>query len=276
MVFQTHSQLVVTDPGSNTNQGIIISQNATQIGNMVNSLKEMKELKDQAIETKEEILKIKAYYDTMEERLKSMGGIKGLKMANINAILDRILCLTKGQEVNYKSMRFQYIIDNFVNSLMECNHEKAFEMTYGGIRERLSDKPYGVKKLNIKMVYQKMKEINSSIFQANQINDAITSAGKKQNMEIAYRYSALGNELIEIGRELYEVAKYEGDGSVELTRGERINLIGKGIEYQAKGMEYIEKSNALMKESTSMSAQDNHVIRKEQRSLLVRELSRIK
>ena len=125
------AQMVVSDPAQNIQSATIISQNASILSEAVQTFHQLQQTYSQGQASYTEFVQMKNYLENAEERLKNIGDIKDLKLNNVGAILDKVLCIKQG---NYfpKAIKFSDIISRMKAAFLNCSNLALYDKTYCG------------------------------------------------------------------------------------------------------------------------------------------------
>lgn len=274
------AQLAVYDP-QNT---MVVANQATQISQAIEILKQTKASVAQAKQSVEQLNYIRQYMENAADNLQKVGNIKDLKINQIENILDRILCL-KGGARYYQSIKFLNIVNMIRGAYGKCDNNSLFKITWGGVTKSINEEiGSSQKNLNgfVKQyttqqdIVNKTKQVDAYIEQAYTVQQAGSNYSEETKLELANKYKEISDELMKLSHELSGALNQEGSNVIEVTKGERLALMSKAMDYQLKSIEYEEKYAQLLKEATELSDNDRKEIANYKRALAIREFAMFK
>ncbi len=276
------AQGVLAVPGQATmiaNQGIQISQQATAIANAVQLLKTTETTYATLQAEGQQLVYIKNYMQEASDNLKNVGSIKNLQLNQIESFLDGLLCLKGGNR--YYQLSFLNIVNLITGALGKCDNTNVFNATWAGMTKNLNEQ-MSASSQNLNQYVAQFSSQQSMIDQNNKVNTSLDTAYSAQQVgnsyneqtkvELALKYKAMSDDLMKMSHELNQALNLEGTDAIQVTKGERLMLLAKAMDYQMKAMEYEEKYAQLLNEGTAFSQNDKSEIANYQRAMGIHEM----
>ncbi len=259
-------QGVLAIPGQSvmiTNQATQISQQTTAIAKAVELLK-LTQSAVQTLQTQENQLNyMKNYMQEAEENLKHLDNIKNLKINQIENLLDAVLCVKGGDR--YFQLRFPSLVNLIKSFYGKCDNTDLFNLTWAGVTKKFNESMGStVKNVNAfvsqfntqQSVIDQNNRMNTNLKTAYSIQQVGSSYQEQTQVELAMKYKQMSDELMKMSHQLNQALNLEGEDAVQVTKGERLLLLSKAMDYQLKSLEYEEKYAELLKEGTALSPND--------------------
>jgi hypothetical protein len=268
MSLQSFSQGVLAIPGQTAmiaNQAIQIGQQATAIAKAVEILKTAESTYQTVKQENQQLVYIKNYMQEAAENLKHLDNIRYLKLNQIETFLNQVLCL-KGENRYYRQ-NFVNIVNLITGAYNKCNDTGVFKMSWGGIVKNFNEQ-LGSSGKGLNSFVGQFKSQQALIDQNNLVNSSFQSAYSTQQVgsnydeetriELAMKYKQMSDDLMKMSHELNQTLNQEGNEAVQVTKGERLELMAKAVDYQMKALEYEEKYAELLKGGTALSENDRN------------------
>ena len=282
MYQKTISQGVLAVPGQATmiaNQGIQISQQATAIANAVQLLKTAEATYGTLQAEGQQLVYIRNYMQEASDNLKNLGNIKNLQLNQIETFLDEVLCIKGGNR--YYQLSFLNIVNLIMGAFGKCDNTNVFNATWAGMTKNLNEQ-LSARGQNLNQYVNQFGNQQAIIDQNNKVNISLDTAYSAQQVgnsyneqtkvDLAMKYKSMSDDLMKMSHELNQILNLEGADAVQVTKGERLLLMAKAMDYQMKAMEYEEKYAQLLNEGTAFSQNDKTEMANYQRAMGVHEM----
>jgi hypothetical protein len=280
--FHSFSQGILAVPGQATmiaNQATQISQQATSIAQAVQLLKTAEASYGILQQETQQLVYIKNYMQEASDNLKNLGSIKNLELNRIDVFLNELLCL-KGEN-RYYQLNFMNMVNLITGAFGKCDNSDVFKATWGGLTRNINEQ-MGANTQNLNQFVMQFNTPQEMIDQDNQVNNSLqvaytaqqvgSSYREQTQVELATKYKTMSDELMKMSHELNQSLNLEGAEALQVTKGERLILLAKAMDYQMKSMEYEEKYALLIKEGTELSANDRNEMGNYQRAMGLHEM----
>ena len=261
-------------------QQVQIAQQAQMIQQAIDALKTAKETYSTAKESYAELEQMRLYMEKASEALKKVSDIKDLKLNDIDKAFSSVFCL-KGTNRFPNGLGFNDFISMITGAFGKCEGSDIFKYTYSGIVKNFNEKLDAQQRTydNFANQFHTKEQL---IAERNEFNAALTKADKvsqigggynsETTMILATKYKDMSDELMAMAHELNKALNIEGENAVQVSKGERLLLMSKAMDYELKAMEYEEKYSDLLKQATDLKEQDKEQINKINRSFAYQEI----
>jgi hypothetical protein len=268
-----NAQMVVTDPGQNIQSATIISQNASILGEAVHTFHQLQQTYSQGQASYKEFVQMKTYLENAEERLKNIGDIKQLKLNNVNAILDKVLCIKQG---NYypRAMRFLDIITRMKAAFLNCSNQELYSKTYSGVLEDFNLRIENAGNVGTNELNTRLNSLNSGLLEAEKTKGATNAYNARMKLELGLKYKAISDELMDASEEVHLAINQDkgSDKNIALSPAERMKMMDMANQYQLQALEYEEKSAKLLKEASEADPEQQRQIQKAKRDIAEKQM----
>jgi len=239
----------------------VIANQTTQINQAVQMLKQSQSVIEQSKQSVMQLVQIKQFLEKTSKDLESLTTIKQLKINDISAFMNQMLCL---QNTNrYPSQGpFLNLSAQLQASLNLCDHTQLYGSTFGG----WSDNLLAAHPTPTKTAVNSRQSLDDQLFVANGLQNVGQSYTNQTQFELAFKYKNLSDQLMAISQELSAALNIEGTGMIEASKPERLQLMALAIDYQLKALEYEEKYANLLNNSSGLNATAKKNIAKQYRS----------
>ena len=203
---------------------------------------------------------MKTFMQQEEENLKHLDNIKNLKINQIDDLLNEILCLKGGNR--FYQLRFSNAVDLIKGAYGKCDNSDVFKMTWAGITRNFNEQ-MGSGAKNLSAFVSKFNTHQAIIDQNNLLNRQMETAyacqqvgnsyNEQTTVELATKYKQISDDLMKMSHQLNQALNMEGNDALQVSKGERLMLLSKAMDYQVKALEYEEKYAQLLKEGTALS-----------------------
>ena len=214
-----------------------------------------------------------------DENLKNLGNIKNLQLNQIATFLNEVLCIKGGNR--FYQLSFPNIVSLFMAAIGKCDNTDVFNATWAGVTKNFNEQ-INASGQNLNQYAAQFGSPQAMIDQNNQVNSSLTTAYSAQQVgnsydeqtkeELASKYKTMSDDLMKMSHELNQALNMEGSDAVQVTKGERLMLMAKAMDYQMKAMEYEEKYASLLKEGTELSQNDKDEMANYQRAMGIRQM----
>ena len=267
------AQMVVSDPAQNIQSATIISQNASILSEAVQTFHELQQTYSQGQASYKEFVQMKTYLENAEERLKNIGDIKDLKLNNVGAILDKVLCIKQG---NYfpKAIKFSDIISRMKAAFLNCSNQALYDKTYCGFMESFDLRLETAGNVGTNELNARLNSLNSGLFEAEKTKGATNGYDTRMKLELGLKYKAISDELMDASEEVHLAINQDkgSDKNIALSPAERLKMMDMANQYQLQALEYEEKSARLLKEASEADPEQQRQIQKAKRDLAEKQI----
>lgn len=276
------AQGILAVPGQATmiaNQGVQISQQATAIANAVQVLKTAEATYGALQAEGQQLVYIKNYMQEASDNLKNLGNMKNLQLNQMETFLNELLCIKGGNR--YYQLSFPNIVSLILGAFGKCDNTGFFNASWGGLTKNLNEQ-MSASGQNLNQFVTQFDTQQAMIDQNNKVNTSLDTAYSAQQVgssyneqtkvELAMKYKTMSDNLMKMSHELNQALNLEGTDAVQVTKGERLMLMAKAMDYQMKAMEYEEKYAVLLKEGTEFSQNDKTEMANYQRAMGLHEV----
>jgi hypothetical protein len=267
------AQMVVSDPAQNIQTAAIISQNASILSEAVQTFHQLQQTYSQGQASYKEFVQMKSYLENAEERLKNIGDIKDLKLNNVNAILDKVLCIKQG---NYfpRAIRFLDIIARMKAAFLNCSNQELYSKTYSGVLEDFNLRIETAGNVGHQELNARLNGLNSGLFEAEKTKGATNAYDARMKLELGLKYKAISDELMDASEEVHLAINQDkgSDKNIALSSAERMKMMDMANQYQLQALEYEEKSAKLLKEASEADPEQQRQIQKAKRDIAEKQI----
>jgi len=267
------AQLVVSDPAQNIQTATIISQNVSILSEAVQTFHQLQQTYSQGQASYTEFVQMKNYLENAEERLKNIGDIKDLKLNNVNAILDKVLCIKQG---NYfpRAIRFSDIIARMKAAFFNCSNQQLYDKTYSGVLEDFDLRVESAGNVGTHELNARLNSLNSGLFEAEKTKGATNAYDARMKLELGLKYKAISDELMDASEEVHLAINQDkgSDKNIALSSAERMKMMDMANQYQLQALEYEEKSAKLLKEASEEDPEQQRQIQKAKRDIAEKQI----
>lgn len=267
------SQLVTADPGQTAQNATMIAQNTAMLQQAIETFHTAQEGLSQAKASYSELVQMKDYMVKVEERLQNIGDIKQLKLNNVNAILDRILCIKQG---NYypKTIRFLEIIALMQSAFLNCNNDELYNKTYSGALQTLDMKVQAAGNAGGPELNDRLNDFNKDLAEAEKTNQATNAHNARIKLELGLKYKMVSDTLMYMSAEVSRAVNQDAssDKNIALSPAERLKLMDLANQYQLQALDYEEKSARLLKEASEADAEQQRQIKAARRHIANKQM----
>ena len=268
-----NAQMVVSDPGQNVQTGVLISQGSEILSTAVKAFKQEQQIYSQAKESYGEFVQMKNYIATAEDRLKTIGDIKELKLNNVNAILDKVLCLKQGNFFP-RAVRYLDIIARMKAAFLNCSNQELYGKTYSGVLENYNIRLETAGTAGAHELNARLNDLNSGLFEAEKTKGATNAYNARMKLELGLKYKAISDELMDASEEVHLAINQDkgSDKNIALSPVERMKMMDLANQYQLQAIEYEEKSAKLLKEASEADAEQQRQIQGAKREIANKQI----
>ncbi len=267
------AQLATTDPGLMGQNSVIIGQNSQMISTAILQFKQLQQDYQLGKQSFQQFVQMKDFIQASEDRLKNIGGIKDLKLNDINLILDQVFCL---KETNYfpVSIQFLDIINRIKAGFLNCNNQDIYNSTFSGLLAQLDARSDAAYDAGSTAVSAQMDQLSSGVMLAANAQSAMNSYDTRMKLELGLKYKAISDQLMQLSEELHLAINMDGtsDKNIKLSPADRMKMMDMANQYQMQALEYEEKSSALLKQASQMDEQQQEKLIEVKRDLGVQQM----
>jgi hypothetical protein len=273
MAFTLNAQLATTDPILSGQTQFVIGQNASILAQAVQAFQEEQKIYSQAQTSYGEFLQMRKYLANAEDRLKNIGSIKDLKLNNVNAFLDKVLCVKQG---NYfpRAVRFLDIITKMKAAFLNCSNQQLYSLTYSGVMDSYDLRLEAAGNVGTRELNARLNTLNADLFEAEKTKGATNAYNARMKLELGLKYKTISDSLMDLSEELHLAINADNGSSqnITLTSAERMNMMDLSIKYQMQALDYEQKSAQLLKEASEADPEQLRQIQKAKRDIAEKQI----
>ena len=268
-----NSQMVVTDPTQMAQSATMISQGGEILSTAVKAFKQEQQIYSQAQASYGEFVQMKTYLENAENRLKNIGSIKDLKLNNVNALLDKVLCIKQG-EYFPKAVKFLDIISKMKAAFLNCSNQELYSKTYSGVLEDFNLRIENAGNVGSTELNARLNTLNSGLFEAEKTKGATNAYNARMKLELGLKYKAISDTLMDLSEELHLAINIDNGNSqnIQLSPAERMKMMDLALHYQMEALDYEEKSAKLLKESSEADPEQQRQIQSAKRNIAEKQI----